>query len=58
MKSKSTFFCAKEAASLLWEVMKLLVLIITPGVDRDWLPRYLQSNMAGPGNNPVQVYRT
>ena len=27
------FLCAKEAVSLLWEVRKLLVLIIAPGVD-------------------------
>jgi hypothetical protein len=33
MKSKSFFFCAKQAVSLLWEVRKLLMLIITPGVD-------------------------
>jgi hypothetical protein len=26
-------FCAKEAVSLLWEVRKLLMLLITPGVD-------------------------
>jgi hypothetical protein len=25
-------FCAKEAVSLLWEVRKLLMLLITPGV--------------------------
>ena len=33
MKSKSTFFFAKQAVSLLWEVRELLVLIITPDVD-------------------------
>jgi hypothetical protein len=26
-------FCAKEAVSLLWEVRKLLMLLIAPGVD-------------------------
>jgi hypothetical protein len=32
MKSKSTFLCAKEAVSLLWEVRWLLMLITAPGV--------------------------
>ena len=34
MKSKSTFFVLNRPfVSLLWEVRKLLMLIITPGVD-------------------------
>ena len=43
MKFKSTVFCAKEAVSLLWEVRKLLMLLITSGVDSACLLQCVQT---------------